>query len=113
MSRRRVSWSIASALELVAVAAAVALARGDEQPAVTPRPPAQPTATTEQAAPPEPEPDRVLVLVRRRGGLPASWERRLRRSGAVDAIAEVSRTQWLLRRSATSAGRVVDAPRRG
>jgi hypothetical protein len=113
MSRRRVSWSIASALVLVAVAAAVALAQGDEQPAVTPRPPAQVTTTTEQAAPPEPEPDRVLVLVRRRGGLPASWERRLRRSGAVDAIAEVSRTQWLLHRSATSAGRVVDAPRRG
>jgi hypothetical protein len=59
------------------------------------------------------QPDRVLVLVRRRGGLPASWERRLRRSRAVDAIAEVSRTQWLLRRSATAAGRVVDAPRRG
>ncbi len=59
------------------------------------------------------QPDRVLVLVRRRGGLPASWERRLRRSRAVDAIAEVSRTQRLLRRSATAAGRVVDAPRRG
>jgi hypothetical protein len=55
----------------------------------------------------------VLVLVRRRGGLPASWVRRLRRSSAVDALAEVSRTQWLLRRSTTAAGRAVDAPARG
>jgi hypothetical protein len=69
-----------------------------------------PVATTRAATS---QPERVLVLVRRRGGLPASWERGLRRSRAVDAIAEVSRTQWLLRRTATAAGRVVDAPRRG
>jgi hypothetical protein len=37
---------------------------------------------------------------------------RLRRTPAVEALAEVSRTQWLLRRS-TSGGRVVDAPRAG
>jgi hypothetical protein len=72
--------------------------------------PPAPVTTAHAAAS---QPDRVLVLVRRRGGLPASWERRLRRSRAVDAIAEVSRTQWLLRRSSTAAGRVVDAPRRG
>jgi D-alanyl-D-alanine carboxypeptidase len=60
-----------------------------------------------------PQPDRVLVLVGRRGGVPASWVRRLRRSDAVDALTEVSRTQWLLRRSRDAAGRVVDAPRRG
>ena len=60
-----------------------------------------------------PQPGREVVLVARRGGVPASWIHRLRRSAAVDALAEVSRTQWLLRRSRTAAGRVVDAPRRG
>ncbi len=56
-----------------------------------------------------PRPERELVRVRRRNGLPASWIRRLRRSGAVLALAEGSRTQWLLRRSATAAAAVVDA----
>ena len=51
--------------------------------------------------------------MRRRDGLPASWIRRLRRTEAVDALAEGSRTQWLLRRSTTASGRVVDAPPTG
>ena len=111
MARWWAYGSIGLVLALLGVTAAVALARGDEQP--EPEPSARPPATTAQTTTTAPEPDRVLVLVRRRGGLPASWERRLRRSSAVDAIAEVSRTQWLLRRSSTAAGRVVDAPRRG
>ena len=97
MSRR---WTFLGVglLAVMAAAAAVALARGDEprDEARTPTVAAAQTATA-PAAPPQP--DRVLVLVRRRGGLPASWVRRLRRSPAVDALAEVSRTQWLLRRS--------------
>ena len=110
MSRRWAYGSIGLVLALLGVMAAVALARDDEQPAAAPPPV---TAAQTPTTAPEPEPDRVLVLVRRRGGLPESWERRLRRSAAVDALAEVSRTQWLLRRSSTASGRVVDAPRRG
>ena len=56
---------------------------------------------------------REVLLVGRRGGLPASEVRRLRRERAVQALTEVSRTQWLLRRSRTAEGRVVDAPARG
>lgn len=66
-------------------------------------------ASAPAAATVAPRPARRLVLVRRRDGLPASWIRRLRRSRAVEALAEGSRTQWLLRRSATASGRVVDA----
>jgi hypothetical protein len=99
-------------------AGAALSARGDERPeraartAATPAAPAPPAADTAAAAsePAPPRPDRGLVLVRRRTGLPASWIRRLRRSAAVDAMAEAWRTQWLLRRSASAAGRVVDAP---
>ena len=76
-----------------------------------PRPPRRRPSRRATSAP-APPPERVLVLVRRRGGLPDSWIRRLRRSGAVEALAEVSRTQWLLRRS-TAGGRVVDAPPSG
>jgi hypothetical protein len=109
MSRRRAYWSIGLVLVLVAVTALVALAEGDEAPvAAAPAPGVATTTSSARAAPPEPA--RVLMLVRRRGGLPASWARRLRRSPAVEALAEVSRTQWLLRRASTGAGRVRDAP---
>ena len=94
MSRRWAYGSIGLVLALLGVTAAVALARDDEQPAAAP-PPATTAQTTTTERRPQPEPDRVLVLVRRRGGLPASWERRLRRSargrrarrGVADAVA--------------------------
>jgi hypothetical protein len=112
--RRRLTYSVLGVLAVVAAIAAVALAGGQEEPSraapLPERTPTVPEATRAQATPPVPE--RVLVLVRRRGGLPGSWVRRLRRAPAVEALAEVSRTQWLLRRS-TSGGRVVDAPRAG
>jgi hypothetical protein len=105
-------WSIAVVFVAVAVIAVVALAEDHDQQTAAGLPdPVQ--TTTSRAAVAAPEPERVLMLVRRRGGLPASWTRRLRRSPAVEALAEVSRTQWLLRRSRTSGGRVVDAPARG
>ena len=107
MVRQGAYWSL-----LALVAAAVALAHGDERPS-TAAPPQTAQATSSRRAAAGPQPERVLVLVRRRGGLPASWIHRLRRSRAVEALAEVSRTQWLLRRSRTAAGRVVDAPARG
>lgn len=86
-------------LLVLAAFAGGAVSDRDEQRAS--RPPAREPA----AAPPEPAPsapERELVLVRRRDGLPASWIRRLRRSSAVDALAKASRTQWLLRRSAAA-----------
>jgi hypothetical protein len=91
---------------LLAVFAGVAVSDRDEER--DPPPPVREPA----AAAPEPArlpPERQLVLVRRRDGLPSSWIRRLRRSPAVDALAKASRTQWLLRRSATAGGAVVDA----
>jgi D-alanyl-D-alanine carboxypeptidase-like protein len=86
----------------------VAPAEGRAQRAVTEPPGA---ARTTGAASPDDE--RVLMLVRRRGGVAASLPGRLRRSSAVEALAEVSRTQFLLRRSRTAGGRLVDRPRRG
>jgi hypothetical protein len=80
-----------SVLVIAAAAVVVAAAAGDAQ------------AGTERA----------VLLVRDRGALPASVTQSLRRSGAVEALAELSRTQWLLRRSVTAGGRVVDAPRSG
>jgi hypothetical protein len=63
---------------------------------------------------PAPEPrETAVVLVRRRGGVPAAWVRRLRGTRSVAALAEISRTQILLVRSVTRDGRVVEAPRSG
>src|SRR5688572_25468228 len=102
------------ALLAVTGVAAVTLASGDEPPrAPVAEATPTPTPTPTPAAAKPPAPGRVLVLVRRRDGLPASWVRRLRRSRAVDSLAEVSRTQWLLRGSARSGGATVDAPRAG
>lgn len=96
-------------LVLAAIAVAgVALAGGDDR-----RRRAQAPEGAPKAGPGAPRPERELVLVRRRDGLPASWIRRLRRSAAVDALAEVSRTQWLLRRSATASGATIQAARPG
>jgi hypothetical protein len=54
-----------------------------------------------------------VLVVRRRGGVPPSWARRLRRTRGVEAVARTARTQVLLRRSRTSGGRTVDAAPRG
>lgn len=118
VSRRARSWSVAALVLLVAIVAGVARSGGGPERAggaagpVAQRPASPvPAPAAPAAAASEPShPDRRLVLVRRRGGLPASWVRRLRRSPAVEAVAEVSRTHWLLRRSTSGAGRVVDAP---
>jgi hypothetical protein len=98
---------------VVASAIGVVLLVGDQDPPPhASRPPPRPAAPA--GKPTVPLPGRELVLVRRRNGLPASWIRRLRRnSAAVEALAEGSRTQWLLRRSTTAAGALVDASPRG
>jgi hypothetical protein len=91
----------------------VAVPEGDRRaggPARAPAAPPEPRAAAPAAAP---EPERALVLVRRRTGLPPSWVARLRRSDAADALAEGSRTQWLLRRSARGDGAAVTTTRGG
>ena len=88
---------------LLSLAAFAGVAVSDRDEDRAPRPAAPESAGAPPEATPSP-PERELVLVRRRDGLPASWIRRLRRSPAVDALAKASRTQWLLRRSA-KAGR--------
>jgi D-alanyl-D-alanine carboxypeptidase len=55
------------------------------------------------------EPRPQVVLVRRRGGVPDGWARRLRSADGVIAVARMGRTQALLRRSARRRGARVDA----
>ena len=109
MSRRVVYWTVVVLLIVATVVVSVAVSGGGqrEPEAATPAPtvpatttpaptvPATTTTTPAQA----PEPERALVLVRRRTGLPPRWIARLRRSPATAALAEGSRTQWLLKRT--------------
>jgi D-alanyl-D-alanine carboxypeptidase len=94
-------WSVGLVV-LAAAAGLIALSDGEDDPPRAARRQAVQTAATTTPAPARAS-ERSLVLVRRRGGLPARWIGRLRRAPAVDALAEVSRTQWLLRRSASDA----------
>lgn len=102
---RRLTYASVVALVAAGVAGAAAFDGEPERSRSAPPPAAEPAAAPSAGAP-----ARRLVLVRRRDGVPASWIRRLRRHAAVDALAEGSRTQWLLRRSASRGGAVVDAP---
>jgi hypothetical protein len=89
---------------ITAGAAALALARSDGQDArsAVRRTVAQAPVTGQRPqAPPVPQAagpaDTALVLVRRRGGIPDRWARRIRALGSVVAVSELSRTQRLLR----------------
>jgi D-alanyl-D-alanine carboxypeptidase len=75
-----------------------------DRPRVQPRAEISKTPPGSSSAAPQPQ----VVLVRRRGGVPASWARRLRRVRGVTAVARTGRTQSLLRRSARRRGRPVD-----
>jgi D-alanyl-D-alanine carboxypeptidase len=101
-------WAIVAALVgAAAVAAVVASAGSDGEPAARqPAPPAPSRSAPARAAPDGPQ--RSIVLVRRRGGVPPRWVNRLRRARSVAALAVVSRTQVLMRRSLAANGRVVD-----
>src|SRR5688500_4584831 len=68
------------------------------------RPRAQPTKHSNPSSSARAAPRAQVVLVRRRGGVPASWARRLRRADGVAAVARMGRTQALLRRSARKGG---------
>jgi D-alanyl-D-alanine carboxypeptidase len=54
-----------------------------------------------------------VLVVRRRGGVPRSWTRRLRRAPGVTAVAWTARTQGLLRRSRRAGGGTVDSVHQG
>jgi hypothetical protein len=66
-----------------------------------------PAATRESGPAPN------VLVIRRRGGVPPSWTRRLRRTPGVTAVARTARTQALLRRSRRGDGKTVDAVPRG
>jgi hypothetical protein len=50
-----------------------------------------------------------ILVVRRRGGVPSSWTRRVRRTPGVGTVARTARTQVLLRRGTRARGATVDA----
>src|SRR5688500_337960 len=109
--RLALACALLAGVAVIAGLAAAGAAR-DEQadpPARRARPPAPRAATPSAQRPAK----RAVVLVRRRGGVPPRWVRRLRRAPAVEALTRVERTQVLLRRSTTAGGRVVDAPPAG
>jgi hypothetical protein len=101
------------ALALLAAASlALVACGGTQEPAARDPARAAPELITPAAErPPEAaaEPGRTIVLVRRRGGMPASWVRRLRDHAAVDALTLTWRTQRLLRRTERSGGGAADA----
>jgi hypothetical protein len=99
VSRRVAYWSVG----LVVLAAATGLVALSDDEDDRPRAAPRQAAPRAASAAPAPAPERSLVLVRRRGGLPSRWIARLRRDPAVEELAEVSRTQFLLRRSASPA----------
>ena len=94
------------ALVALAVAAGTAglLARSDRS-----SPQAQTVTTRPRSVDPPPQ----VLVVRRRGGVPAGWDARLRRTRGVTAVARTSRTQILLRGSARAGGGTVTAVPRG
>ncbi len=109
--RLAVACALVAGVAVVVALAASGAAR--DEPADPPvrgaAAPAPRAATPSAQAPAE----RAVVLVRRRGGVPARWVDRLRRAPAVEALTRIERTQVLLRRSTTAGGRVRDAPPAG
>jgi hypothetical protein len=101
-------WALVTGLVGAAVAGSVLLSerdRADEAAAPSP-------SAFARGLPAVATPD-TLVLVRRGGGVPADWAGRLERAAGVRAVAEVARTEQLLRRSERADGAVVDeAPER-
>jgi hypothetical protein len=70
---------------------------------------AQPAKPAEPAESSRAAPRAQVVLVRRRGGVPADWAERLRGAHGVSAVARMGRTQALLQSSARRHGARADA----
>ncbi len=94
------------ALAVVAATTAVGLSLGDDPRRAPIDRDARAANRTAEAPPP-------VLVVRRRGGVPPSWTRRLRRAPGVTAVAWTARTQVLLRRSRRAGGRTVDSVPQG
>jgi hypothetical protein len=97
-------WGLAL---LLAAAVTAGLLAVDRPTAKQPAAPAD--VSKRSGAPPSREspPRSQTVLVRRRGGVPASWAKRLVRTPGVTAVAGTARAQVLLRRSARAGGATV------
>jgi D-alanyl-D-alanine carboxypeptidase-like protein len=100
---RRFKLALLAVFGLLAVAAtaAIALSLQDDQP----RPAIQHEDGVSERPPEAPTP---VLVVRRRGGVPSSWARRLRRAPGVSAVAVTERTQALMRASRRAGGPTVD-----
>jgi D-alanyl-D-alanine carboxypeptidase len=100
--RRSALWA-ATALAVAGVVAIVASdPSGDDPESRSPG-----VASASMPAPRAP--DREVLLIRRRGGVPADLAGRLRRVSGVRAIASMGRTQALVTGTRSARGRVVDA----
>jgi hypothetical protein len=107
MGRRTVRGALLVALLAAAIAIGIALPADDE--AAGPAPRGESPKPSAAQRPVAPEPERALLLVRRRGGVPERWVRRLRRHPDVEALTLTWRTQRLLRRTDRRGGRSADA----
>ena len=107
MSRRfKLSLLVVVSLGVVTATTAVGLSLRDD-------PRRAPIDRDARAANRTAEPPPQVLVVRRRGGVPPSWTRRLRRTAGVTAVARTARTQTMLRRSRGAGGRTVDAVPQG
>ena len=103
---RRTKLALFGLVPLVLATTTAALVVRDDPPSR----PADPVTRPAQRAD---IPRAHLLAVRRRGGVPASWIGRVRRTPGVGAVARTARTQVLLRRSERARGATVDAAPRG
>jgi hypothetical protein len=105
---RRFKLALLAAASLVAVAATTAVGLS-----VREDPRRSPIDRDVRAANRTVEATPQVLVVRRRGGIPPSWAKRLRRTTGVTAVAQTSRTQAMLLRSRRAGGRTVDAVPQG
>ena len=100
---RRIKLTLLAAVPLIVAMGVAGLVIIDDEPAAR-QAPQPPVRAVDDA-----QPARQVLIVRRRGGVPASWARSLRRTPGVHAVAQTSRTQILMRRSRKAGGATVDA----
>jgi hypothetical protein len=109
MTARAKLLATAAALAVVGAGAGVAVTRDGGAAAPSPPSAAAPTAAPREApatatAAPEAPAAPDVVMVRRAGGVPDGWARRLRRMAGVGAVLRVTRAQALLHGGTRRAG---------
>jgi hypothetical protein len=97
---RRLELALLAAGVLLAATGTAAVALNDNSDEPTTKQASKPASPAAEVQP------EVLIL-RRRGGVPRSWIRRVRRADGVTEVATTSRTQLLLRRSRRAGGETV------